>query len=321
MPRAPPACPPLGLRGGSRPSRKALAPISSKPPSPRGRALQSAGRPRGGGTWPRGVRGAPAPPPAGPAPARARAPHSSPRRPSPGWRTPRPAPGQPRPPPPPRARTLPPRLPRVPLPSPPSRALDPTPGRGGSVRSATAAAAPWPRCWQRPPPRQPRGRASPGSKPAFSPRVRACVCASRPAGPRPGREAASCPAGAGRGLAPGAGIRGLGPRPPGRGRGLRDGRPRGPLLCPPAGACLSLPRALAAGVAGGGDRERLEVGEVGGRRGLSLVSSEEWWGVEREGRGPLGFLPEDGGQWGVGARWGAPLGFLNEDSRPGGESG
>lgn len=72
----------------------------------------------------------------------------------------------------------------------------------------------------------------------------------------------------------------------------------------PSRRCVPQPplgfRALVAGVAGGGDRERLEVAAARGRRGFSPFSSSEWWGVGTEGAGARGFLPGDGGQWGWG---------------------
>lgn len=97
----------------------------------------------------------------------------------------------------------------------------------------------------------------------------------------PGERLPSYPAAA-RGLAPGAGIWGLGPRPSGPGWGLRAGRPRGPLPSPPAGACLSLPSVF--GLSSPGWR-------------VEGIRSAWRWG-QREGGGDSPHFPlRNGGEW------------------------
>lgn len=177
--------------------------------------------------------------------------------------------------PPPRARARP--LPASP--ARPSSRAPPAPyiqrpaqgAQSAAAADAAAAAAPRPRCRQRPPPRQLRGRASPGSKPAFSPRVRACAPpARRPRGP--GERPPSSPAAARAARPASAGTCGLGLRPPGRGGGR--GVPR--------------VRASATPVAG--------VGKGSDWGGSGVGAGER---ACREGGLPVP-SPRNGGEWGGG---------------------
>lgn len=193
---------------------------------------------------------APLPAPVRPPPARAPRTQLPCSGQNPARRALRPAPGQPRPPP--RSCSLPsfpPRLPRAhPSPHAPPAPYIHRPAEGAQSAAAAATAAPRPRCRQwPPPPRQLRGRASPRSKPAFSPLVRACV---PPARPRPGSRGSGCPpappppplwagpcspgCSAFQGWVPAASAASLRPGAGGvPGCGVRDEGLRGPPLCVP----------------------------------------------------------------------------------------
>lgn len=302
-----PPTPQPARRGSARP-RLLAATFPARPRLAVGGPLPRRGHVAARGAW----RPRLTPPPAWRAPARA------PRTAAPAGRAP--AGARPAPPPASRARPRPrARAPSIPAsPARPSSRAPPAPyihRPAEGAQSAAAAAAPRYRCWQRPPPRQPRGRASPGSKPAFSPRVSACVCASRPVGPRPGGAATLLPRRCPR-AGPRAGIWGLGPRPSGPGWGLRARRPRGPLPCPPAGACLSLPSVFGLSspgwrVEGTGSAWRWRQREGGGDSPHFPLRNGGEWGPSV--RGPGAFCPGMEGNGG-GARWGPPFFSLDEDS-------